>query len=40
MKIVAIGGGNNSDIGKDGTPRIYEHENIDKEIIKLSGKKT
>lgn len=39
MKIVAIGGGNNSDIGKDGTPRIYEHENIDKEIIKLSGKK-
>ena len=39
MKIVAIGGGNNSNIKKTGEPKIYEHENIDKEIIRLSGKK-
>lgn len=38
MKIVAIGGGNNSNIKKNGLPQPYEHENIDREIIKLSGK--
>lgn len=40
MRIVAIGGGNNSNIKKTGEPKIYEHENIDKEIIRLSGKKS
>lgn len=39
MKIVAISGGNNSNIRKNGEPQIYEHEIIDKEIISLSGKK-
>ena len=39
MKIVAIGGGNNSNIKKNGNPQIYEHENIDKEIIRLTNKK-
>ena len=39
MKIVAIGGGNNSNIKKTGEPKIYEHDNINKEIIKLSNKK-
>ena len=39
MKIVAIGGGNNSDIKKNGLPQIYEHEAIDKEIISLTNKK-
>jgi dipeptidase E len=38
MKIVAIGGGNNSNITRDGLPKVYEHEVIDKEIIRLSGK--
>ena len=38
MKIVAIGGGNNSNIRKDGTPQYYEHKKIDQEIINLSGK--
>lgn len=38
MKIVAIAGGNNSNIKKDGTTQIYEHEFIDKEIIDLSEK--
>lgn len=36
MKIVAIGGGNNSDIGKNGLPQIYEQETIDREIITLT----
>ena len=39
MKIVAIGGGNNSKVKKTGEPKIYEHDLINKEIIKLSGKK-
>lgn len=39
MKIVAIGGGNNSNIKKTGEPKIYEHDNINKEIIRLSNKK-
>ena len=39
MKIVAIGGGNNSNIKKNGLPQIYEHETIDKEIISLTNKK-
>lgn len=38
MKIVAISGGNNSNIRKNGEPQIYEHEAIDKEIIRLTGK--
>lgn len=38
MKIVAIGGGNNSDIKKNGNPQIYEQELIDKEIILLTNK--
>lgn len=38
MKIVAIGGGNNSDIKKNGNPQIYEQEAIDKEIILLTNK--
>lgn len=38
MKIVAIGGGNNSDIKKNGNPQIYEQEAIDKEIISLTNK--
>ena len=38
MKIVAIGGGNNSNIKKNGLPEIYEHEAIDKEIISLTDK--
>ena len=38
MKIVAIGGGNNSDIHKNGEPDIYEQENIDREIIRITGK--
>lgn len=38
MKIVAIGGGNNSDVRKNGAPQIYEHQNIDLEIIRISGK--
>lgn len=38
MKIVAIGGGNNSNIDSDGFERVYEHENIDREIISLTGK--
>ena len=39
MKIVAIGGGNNSNIRKNGEEDFYEHENIDKEIIKLTNKR-
>ncbi len=39
MKIVSIGGGNNSNIKKNNNPQIYEHENIDKEIIRLTNKK-
>ena len=39
MKIVAIGGGNNSNIRKNGEPKIYEQESIDREIIRISGKK-
>ena len=38
MRIVAIGGGNNSNIKKNGLPEIYEHEAIDKEIISISNK--
>lgn len=38
MKIVAIGGGNNSDINKNGLPEIYEQEIIDLEIISLTNK--
>lgn len=38
MTIVAIGGGNNSRIRKNGEPQVYEHENIDKEIISLTNK--
>lgn len=38
IKIVAIGGGNNSNIDKNGLPQIYEQERIDREIISLSGK--
>ena len=38
MKIVAIGGGNNSDIHKNGKPDIYEQKDIDMEIIRLTGK--
>ncbi len=38
MKIALIGGGNNSNIDSDGFERIYEHENIDREIISLSEK--
>ncbi len=38
MKIVAIGGGNNSNIHKNGKPDIYEQENIDREIIRITGK--
>ncbi len=38
MKLVAIGGGSNSNIRRNGEPKIYEHEAIDKEIISLSGK--
>ena len=38
MRIVAIGGGNNSSIKKDGTPQIYEHKNIDREIILLTNR--
>ncbi len=38
MKIVAIGGGNNSNFRKPGVPEVYEQEDIDLEIIKLSGK--
>ena len=40
MKIMAIGGGNNSNIRKNGLPQVYEQENIDKEIIRISNKKT
>ena len=40
MKIMAIGGGNNSDIRKNGMPQVYEQENIDKEIIRISNKMT
>ena len=39
MKLIAIGGGSNSNIKKTGEPKIYEHEAIDKEAISLSGKK-
>lgn len=39
MKIVAIAGGNNSNKKKSGLPQVYEHENIDREIISLTGKK-
>ena len=38
MRIVAIGGGNNSNIKKNGLPQVYEQENIDREIISLSNK--
>lgn len=38
MKIVAISGGNNSNIRKNGEPQTYEHEAIDREIISLTGK--
>lgn len=38
MKIVAISGGNNSNIKKNGQPQIYEHERIDREIISLTNK--
>ena len=38
MKIVAIGGGNNSNQSKDGTPKVYEHYKIVEEIIKLTGR--
>lgn len=38
MRIVAIGGGNNSDIKKNGKPQIYEQEAIDREIINISNK--
>lgn len=38
MKIVAIGGGNNSNIHKNGLPMIYEQEVIDREIISLTNK--
>ena len=38
MKIVAIGGGNNSNITRDGKPKVYEHEFVDREIIRLSGR--
>lgn len=38
MKIVAISGGNNSDIKKNGLPQIYEQEEIDREIISLTNK--
>ena len=39
MRIVAIAGGNNSNISKDGTPKLYEHEEIDKTIISISCKR-
>lgn len=39
MKIVAIAGGNNSNIKKSGLSQVYEHEKIDKEIISLTEKK-
>lgn len=38
MKIVAISGGNNSDIKKNGLPQVYEQETIDREIIALTNK--
>lgn len=38
MKIVAISGGNNSDIKKNGLPQVYEQEVIDREIIALTNK--
>ena len=38
MRIVAIGGGNNSNIKKNGLPQTYEQENIDREIISISNK--
>lgn len=37
-KIVAIGGGENGHLRNNGTYTPYETENIDKEIIKLTGK--
>lgn len=37
-KIVAIGGGENGHLRNNGTFTSYETENIDKEIIKLTGK--
>lgn len=38
-KIVAIGGGKNGRIKTDGTKEPYETEKIDKEIIRLTGKR-
>ncbi len=38
MKIMAIGGGNNSNINKKGLKKVYEHGPIDREIITLSNK--
>lgn len=37
-KIVAIGGGENGRLGSDGTRKPYETAEIDKEIIRLTGK--
>ncbi len=38
-KIVAIGGGENGRLRSDGTKEPYETELIDKEIVRLTGKK-
>ena len=37
-KIVAIGGGENGRVGSDGKKKPYETFEIDKEIIRLTGK--
>ena len=38
MKIVATGGGNDSNLSTDGTPKVFEQKNIFDEIIRLTGK--